>query len=181
VVYAGSNANPASYVGADPNRLFNTVGVVYKSTDGGRSWVELATGLGRGTRVTNIRINPANPAIVYASTFGLASGGGSNYLDTQFGVLKSVNGGATWTSMKTGLGPGLGQQAIMKFDPSDPTGARIVGLSQSGTHVVEVVQTVGRLLQVGRRPSLGYRMHPPRAPESSLTTKRAVFLIPYGH
>jgi len=181
ILYAGSNANAASYTGADPNRLYNTVGVVHKSMDGGRSWTELSTGFVRGTRVTDIRIDPENPATVYASTFGLMSAGGNRYVDSQFGVLKSVDGGATWSSMTAGLGATPAQQAIfrmdlspadprrliisisdtsyflsqdgaagftrpttptsqtgiMKFDPSDPTGARIVGLSQSGTSVVE--------------------------------------------
>src|SRR5688572_7462850 len=41
VLYAGSNANPASYQGADPEQLFNTVGVVHKSLDGGLTWTEL--------------------------------------------------------------------------------------------------------------------------------------------
>jgi photosystem II stability/assembly factor-like uncharacterized protein len=181
VLYAGSNANAASYTGADPDRLFNTVGVVYKTVDGGLSWTELPTGLVRGTRVTNLRIDPTDPAVLYASTFGLLSGGGSSYLDTQFGVLKSTDGGATWMSMKRGLGADLRHQAIfrmdlsardpqrlivsvadtsyylssdgattfsrpasptsqagiMQFDPTDPTGKRIVGLSQSGTSIVE--------------------------------------------
>lgn len=78
ILYAGSNANPASFIGADPDRLFNTVGVVHKSTDGGRTWTELPTGLIRGTRVTGLRIDPTNSAIVYTSTFGLLSGGGSS-------------------------------------------------------------------------------------------------------
>ena len=181
VLYAGSNANPASYTGADPNVLFNTVGVVYKTVDGGLTWTELPTGLVRGTRVTDLRIDPSAPATIYASTFGLLSGGGSNYQETQYGVLKSSDGGATWSSMKTGLGVALRHQAIfrmdlsprsprrlivsvadtsyylsadgaanfarpaaptsqagiMQFDPNDPTGMRVVGLSQSGTQLVE--------------------------------------------
>jgi hypothetical protein len=122
VMYAGSNANPASYIGADPNLLFNSVGVVHKSTDGGISWTELPTGLIRGTRVTGIRIDSKNPSTVYASTFGLLSGGGSSYLDTQFGVLKSTDAGASWTSMKSGLGPSLANQAVFRLDlsPHDP-------------------------------------------------------------
>jgi hypothetical protein len=87
VIYAGSNANPASYAGADPDRLFNTVGIVHKSVDSGRTWTELPTGFVKGTRVTGLRIDPANPNTVYASTFGLLSGGGSAYLDPQYGVL----------------------------------------------------------------------------------------------
>lgn len=181
ILYAGSNANPASYNGADPDRLYNTVGVVHKSSDGGRTWTELPTGFVRGTRVTDLRIDPDNPATVYASTFGLQGGGGNNYVDTQYGVFKSVDAGESWMSMTTGLGPGLPRQAvfrmdlsprdprrlivsvadtsyflsgdgaasfsrpaaptpqagIMRFDPGDPAGTRIVGLSQFGTQIVE--------------------------------------------
>jgi photosystem II stability/assembly factor-like uncharacterized protein len=180
-MYAGSNANPASYQGADPDRLFNTVGVVHKTVDGGVTWTELPTGFIRGTRVTGLRVDPVVPTTIYASTFGLLSGGGSAYLDPQYGVLKSTDGGATWISMKTGLGAELRLQAIfrldlsprnpsrlivsvsdtsyylssngaasfvrpmvptsdrgiMRFDPADPAGLRVVSLSQSGTQVVE--------------------------------------------
>lgn len=197
VLYAGSNANSASYIGADPERLYNTVGVVYKSLDGGLSWTELPTGLVRGTRVTDLRIDPTNPATVYASTFGLMSGGGSNYVDTQLGVLKSVDGGATWMSMKTGLGAAPAQQAIfrmdlspkdprrliisisntsyflsqdgagqfsqptaptsqagiMQFDPTDPSGTRIVGLSQSGSSVVESLDAGNSWRVLGALPT----------------------------
>ncbi len=197
VLYAGSNANPASYVGADPDRLFNTVGVVHKSADGGRTWTELPTGFVRGTRVTGLRIDPSNPSTLYASTFGLTSGGGSNYLDTQYGVLKSTDAGATWMSMKTGLGAELRHQAIfrmdlsprsparlivsvadtsyylspdgaatftrpsaptsqagiMQFDPTDATGLRIVGLSQSGTQVVESLDGGSSWRAIGALPA----------------------------
>lgn len=196
-IYAGSNANPASFPGSNPDQLFNTVGVVYKSVDGGRTWEELPTGLVKGTRVTGLRLDPKNPATIYASTFGLLSGGGSNYLDTQFGVLKSTDAGVTWTSMKTGMGSearhqaifrmdlspsnpsrlivsisdtsyflsGDGgvtftrpsapssQQGIMRFDPTDPAGLRIVSLSQSGTQVVESRDGGNTWRQVGTLPA----------------------------
>ena len=197
ILYAGSNANPASYIGADPDQLFNTVGVVYKSADGGRSWTELPTGLVRGTRVTGIRIDPVDPLVVYASTFGLLSGGGSAYLDPQFGVLKSSDGGDTWTSMKSGLGLELRHQAIfrmdlspgnparlivsvadtsyylsadgassfarpasptsqagiMQFDPGDASGMRVVGLSQSGTQIVESLDVGNSWRAIGNLPA----------------------------
>lgn len=196
-IYAGTNANAASFPGADPDQLFNTVGVIYKTPDGGLTWQELPTGMVTGTRVTDIRIDPANPSTLYASTFGLLSAGGSNYLDTQFGVLKSIDGGATWTSMKNGLGTELRHQAIfrmdlsprdpsrlivtvadtsyflsrdggasftrpaspntnqgiMQFDPTDPTGQRLVGLSQSGTHVVESRDGGSTWRQLGALPA----------------------------
>ncbi|MBM3778107.1 MAG: hypothetical protein FJW23_07690 [Acidimicrobiia bacterium] len=195
-IYAGSNANPASYQGANPDQLFNTVGVVHKSTDGGLTWTELPTGLVKGTRVTGLDIDPDVPTTIYASTFGLLSGGGSNYLDRQFGVLKSTDGGATWTSMKTGLGPELRHQAIfrmelsprasgrlivsvgdtsyflssdgaasfvrpsaptsqagiMTFDPTDPAGLRLVGLSQTGTQLVESLDGGSTWRAIGTLP-----------------------------
>lgn len=126
VLYAGSNANPASYAGADPNQLFNTVGIVHKSTDAGLTWTELPTGFIRGTRVTGLRIDPSNPQTIYASTFGLLSGGGSNYLDTQYGVLKSTDGGAAWTSMKSGLGTELRHQAVFRIDLSTRNPSRLI-------------------------------------------------------
>jgi photosystem II stability/assembly factor-like uncharacterized protein len=126
VLYAGSNANPASYAGADPEQLFNTVGVVHKSVDGGLTWTELPTGFVRGTRVTGLRIDPDQPQTIYASTFGLLSGGGSNYLDTQYGVLKSIDGGATWTSMKAGLGVELRHQAIFRMDLSPRSPSHLI-------------------------------------------------------
>lgn len=197
ILYAGSNANSASYQGADPDQLFNTVGVVHKSTDGGLTWRELPTGFIRGTRVSDLSIDPASPGTIYASTFGVLSGGGSNYLDPQFGVLKSTDSGETWTSMKTGLGPELRHQAIfrlelsprnpsrlivavsdtsyrisadggasfarpsaptsqagiMEFDPTDATGMRVVGLSQSGTQVVESVDGGHTWRAVGTLPA----------------------------
>ena len=126
VLYAGSNANPASYQGADPDQLFNTAGIVHKSTDGGLTWTELPTGFIKGTRVTGLRIDPQNPLTIYASTFGLLSGGGSNYLDTQYGVLKSTDGGATWTPMKTGLGTELRHQAVFRLDLSPRSPSRLI-------------------------------------------------------
>jgi hypothetical protein len=126
VLYAGSNANPASYMGADPEQLFNSVGIVHKSMDGGLTWTELPTGFIRGTRVTGLRIDPDNPQTIYASTFGLLSGGGSNYLDPQYGVLKSTDGGATWASMKAGLGAELRHQAIFRIDLSSRNPSRLI-------------------------------------------------------
>jgi len=126
ILYAGSNANPASYQGANPDQLFNTVGIVHKSTDGGLTWTELPTGFIRGTRVTGLRIDPVTPQTIYASTFGLLSGGGSNYLDPQYGVLKSTDGGASWTSMKAGLGVELRHQAIFRLDLSTRNPSRLI-------------------------------------------------------
>ncbi len=174
-----------------------TLEFMQSANQGVYCWVELPTGLVRGTRVTGIKVDPTNAAVIYASTFGLLSGGGNNYLDTQFGVLKSSDGGATWTSMKTGMGAEVrnqaifrldlsprdparrivsvsdtsyflsrdgaatfarptapsSQQGIMRFDPTDATGMRIVSLSQSGTQIVESRDGGNTWRQVGSLPA----------------------------
>ncbi|MBN1661036.1 MAG: hypothetical protein JXA93_21755 [Anaerolineae bacterium] len=65
-------------------------GGVYKSSDGGISWVASNNGLG-DLWLYALAIDPANGSVIYA---GGASGG----------VFKSVNGGANWTAANNGLG-----------------------------------------------------------------------------
>lgn len=104
-------------------------GGVFKSTDGGTSW--LATGL-KNNSVASLAINPAIPATLYA---GMRNGvskstdGGASWVavgppeapyiaalaihpsapDTlyagtyRYGVLKSIDGGVTWVAANTGL------------------------------------------------------------------------------
>jgi len=105
IVYAGCNGNTASYTGADPNQYFNTIGSIYKSTDGGSTWTELDTGFVPGLCVNYLEISPSDPRIVYASTFILVKvpGQASYYASTQYGVLKSTDGGATWASKTNGM------------------------------------------------------------------------------
>jgi photosystem II stability/assembly factor-like uncharacterized protein len=136
ILYAGSTAIRATSPGNPSERLYNMVGAVYKSTDGGRSWTESPTGLTRGTRVTDIRIDPTRPATVYASTSGLRAGADDAYSETQFGVLKSIDGGATWKSMKTGLGAEPSQQAIVGMDLSPHDSRRLIVSVADGSHLL---------------------------------------------
>jgi Beta-propeller repeat/FIMAH domain len=57
--------------------------VVFKSTDGGRTWATAQSGLS-ATGVIVFAVDPMNPAIVYAGTYG-------------DGVFKSINAGQTWS------------------------------------------------------------------------------------
>ena len=60
---------------------------IYRSTNGGNSWVKVFTGY-----VQDLRPTPGNFSIQYA---------GQN----RVGVLKSIDGGATWNLSKTGMNP----------------------------------------------------------------------------
>src|SRR5262249_29999223 len=65
-----------------------TGGGVYKSTDGGRQWTAMNTGLA-DRNVEVVVIDPHTPTILYAGTYG--------------GVFKSSDGGGSWIPINTGL------------------------------------------------------------------------------
>ncbi|MGH2345930.1 MAG: WD40/YVTN/BNR-like repeat-containing protein, partial [Chloroflexota bacterium] len=62
---------------------------VYKSTDGGKTWVNV--GLRDTRHIAKIRVHPTNPDLVYVAALGHAFGP-----NEERGVFKSMDGGATW-------------------------------------------------------------------------------------
>src|SRR5712692_5662738 len=69
---------------------------VFKSTDGGTSWIPMNSGFPTtfpSIFVIALAIDPLTPTTLYAGTGGPA---GSN-------VVKSTNGGASWTPMNSNL------------------------------------------------------------------------------
>ena len=82
VVYAG--------MGEATIRLDVTHGDgVYRSNDGGHSWVHL--GLEDTRHISTVRIHPTNPDIVYVAALGHAFGA-----NEQRGVFRSTDGGKNW-------------------------------------------------------------------------------------
>jgi len=87
-----------------PGRGFGLVkGVIYKSTDRGENWLAVW----RGENLARyVLINPQDPNIIYAST-GIFDREAANsewsMVPGGEGVLKSIDGGETWTQMNNGL------------------------------------------------------------------------------
>ena len=82
VVYAG--------MGEATIRLDVTHGDgVYRSNDGGHSWVHL--GLEDTRHISTVRIHPTNPDIVYVAALGHAFGA-----NEQRGIFRSTDGGKNW-------------------------------------------------------------------------------------
>ncbi len=65
---------------------------VYKSTDGGKSWVHL--GLEKTQHIARIIIHPTNPDIVYVAAQGALYGPNQDR-----GIYKTIDGGKTWTNV----------------------------------------------------------------------------------
>lgn len=96
--YYGTSAAPASYSEADPNKIFVTKGIIYKTTDNGVTWQELETGFIKHARLTSIIIDPKNPDTITASTLTVVRNpnGPSQIGEAQMGIIQSLDGGKSW-------------------------------------------------------------------------------------
>jgi photosystem II stability/assembly factor-like uncharacterized protein len=80
------------YVGTGEGAVRNSISFgdgIYKSTDGGRTWMHL--GLKESERFSRIAIHPSNPQVVLAAAMGRAFGP-----NQQRGIYRSTDGGTTW-------------------------------------------------------------------------------------
>lgn len=80
------------YIGTGESNVRNSVSFgngVYKSTDGGKTWVHL--GLEDTRHISRVLINPRQPNTVYVGALGHAFGP-----NPQRGVFMSTDGGETW-------------------------------------------------------------------------------------
>ena len=92
--------NPANpqilYAGATSFQIAGAVGSIYKSTDGGATWVEASNGIaGQDVRALFIDSADSSGDTVYAGTGGSVANPG--------GVYRSTDGGVSWNSLSIGL------------------------------------------------------------------------------
>ncbi|MCL4832397.1 MAG: hypothetical protein KJZ86_08150 [Caldilineaceae bacterium] len=101
----------------DPNTVYlgAAQGGVWKTTNGGDSWTPL-TDNQASLAMGALAIDPQNPNTIYAGT-----GEPSNSLDSYYGagILKSTDGGATWTRMGVAAFNGLAIVRIV-VHPGNP-------------------------------------------------------------
>jgi len=81
---------------------------IYRSTNAGASWT-LVHPVVMGT---DIRINPANPAILFAAC--------GNFGSTDHGIYRSQDGGDSWVKLTTGLPSSWTGKAQLFIAPTDP-------------------------------------------------------------
>src|SRR6185295_3529977 len=101
-----------------PNTIYaGTISGVFKSTDGGSTWVARNNGLVSPNVTPEIRglaLHPSVPNTIYAAGFG--------------GVFKTTDGGANWTSITNGLPSNFSNATTngIVVDPSAPNTVYLV-------------------------------------------------------
>lgn len=114
---------------------------VFKSTNGGATWVHSSNGLprfgGAGTShhdVLALAMDPTDPLTLYAGVTSFAAGAALG------SVYKSTDGGANWFEASTGIA-GQDVRALM-FDPADPSGDTVLaGTGGNGANPGGVYRT----------------------------------------
>jgi photosystem II stability/assembly factor-like uncharacterized protein/outer membrane lipoprotein-sorting protein len=107
---------------------------VYRTTDGGKSWMKILKGSNASTGCSMIALDPKNPKTLYAGMWDFRrkgwefrSGGNGPNAPSGSGFFKSTDGGATWNELSDKTAPGL---------PSKPWGRVAVSLAPSNPNVV---------------------------------------------
>jgi photosystem II stability/assembly factor-like uncharacterized protein len=119
------NANVV-YLGADG-------GGVWKTTDGGQTWLPM-TDDQPSLEIGALALDPTSPDIVYAGT----SISNASFANMGAGILKSSDGGSTWTQLPGPLPTGPGLEALVQslaVSPSDGNVVLAVDASTAGAAV----------------------------------------------
>jgi len=112
IVFAGAEIS-TGILGKEFDR---TNGKIYKSTDRGENWHAVWEG---GNLARFVLFDFTNPDIMYAST-GIFDR--EAYADTRPGILKSTDGGETWTEINNGIPDTDGNRFLgfLEMDPTNP-------------------------------------------------------------
>src|SRR5947209_1065626 len=107
---------------------------VYKTADGGKSWNKVLKGLNASTGCSMMSFDRSNPKTIYAGLWDFRrkgwtfrSGGDGPNAPSGSALMKSTDGGATWTSLDDKSAPGL---------PSKPWGRVAVTVAPSNPNIV---------------------------------------------
>lgn len=96
--YYGTAASPASYREADPNKIWVSKGVIYKTADNGKKWEELPTGIIKNLRLIFIAVDSQDTNKLTASGVVMIHNANepNGISDQQIGIIQSLDGGKSW-------------------------------------------------------------------------------------
>ena len=114
--WQGGRSIAVSGVVGKPNTFYfgSTGGGLWKTTDGGKTWLNISDKYFKRGAVGAIAVAPSDPNVVYA---GMGESAIRGNMFTGDGVYKSTDGGKTWKNI------GLGETHVISrivVDPKDP-------------------------------------------------------------
>jgi photosystem II stability/assembly factor-like uncharacterized protein len=112
----------------EPNTLFAgaPLGGIWKSTDGGTSWVNKNVDNFPTMGVSDIAVDFSNPNIIY-----IATGDRDGWASLGLGVYRSLDGGDTWTKKNTGMG----NRTVCKLLISPNNHERLIAAVDDGIYI----------------------------------------------
>jgi len=130
--------NPKTiWVGSGESWTRNSVSIgdgVYKSTDGGKTWTLILKGTNASTGCSMLSLDRKNPKTIFAGMWDFRrkgwtfrSGGDGPDKPSGSGLMKSTDGGATWTDLDAKSTTGL---------PGKPWGRVAVTIAPSNSNVI---------------------------------------------
>lgn len=136
-IYMGVNNSHPSFTDgngtAENSKYFNKEGVLYQTTDGGKTWKELPTGISPGFRAIGVSIDPADSKKIWLYTFNGAEDGQQASESDMKTILISSDGGKTWESQADKIPAGFHQLVGGSLSPKDSQNAIMVTASISGS------------------------------------------------
>jgi hypothetical protein len=115
----------ANALAVDPRNssvvYLGTDGGVWKTTDGGQAWIPLTDNV-RSMAIRALVLDPSNPDVVYAGT----AFSNEFFCSDGKGILKSTDGGATWTHLPGPLPYGPGLEAFISSLAVSPSDANVL-------------------------------------------------------
>ena len=116
---------------------------VFKTTDGGRTWQKVLY-VDDMTGCIDLAIDPRDPNVLYATTWQRLRSGGADMRESGpgSGIWKSVDGGANWTRLASGL-------------PSEPLSKITLAISQKTPGLVYAYILSGEPRRGGRTSDAG--------------------------
>jgi photosystem II stability/assembly factor-like uncharacterized protein len=105
----------------DGNQYNGTGGGLFKSTDGGKTWKPLTSGLPKGVIQVNLAIAPSQTSRLFAS---VASARGESGQGSDVGIYRSDDAGENWQRITTDSRPagriGGGDLPMPRVDTKNP-------------------------------------------------------------
>ncbi|QQG39662.1 MAG: hypothetical protein HYS81_04815 [Candidatus Aenigmatarchaeota archaeon] len=107
VIYYGVNSDPATFNEAPHKEVINEKGPMYRTADGGQTWAEVDSGMLPGLQATAIFVGESSQEIMLM-TQSHSHVYHPDYIEEiftyeQFGPMRSVDGGRTWTALAAKL------------------------------------------------------------------------------